>query len=118
MYLKGTVEPTKMHTFEEISRGSSNIESNFMLIRVLFPQTLLLRNQTMCSGNLLSSKMQSRLLVLGLASKAKLPREAQHVLHRFMDAQSAGVMQRGAALVILTAQQGLHAAVLKSKRKK
>lgn len=61
--------------------------------------------------------MQSRLLVLGLASKAMLPREAQHVLHRFMDAQSAGVMQRGAALVVLTAQQGLHAVVLKSKCK-
>lgn len=30
-----------------------------------------------------------------------------------MDAQSAGVVERGAALVILPGQQGLHAVVLK-----
>lgn len=57
--------------------------------------------------------MQHRLLVLGLASQAVLPREAQHVLHRVVDTQSAGVVERGAALVILTAEQGRHTAQLK-----
>lgn len=58
--------------------------------------------------------MQDRLLVLGLASEAVLPREAQHVLHRVMDTQSAGVVEWGAALIILTAQQCLHTVMLRS----
>lgn len=64
-------------------------------------------------SNSLGSKVQRRLLVLGLACEADLPREAQHVLHRGMDTQSASVVERGAALVILTAQQHLHTVMLK-----
>lgn len=62
--------------------------------------------------NSLSSKVQGRLLILGLACKANLPREAQHVLHRVVDAQSAGVVERRASLIILTAEQRLHAGLL------
>lgn len=47
--------------------------------------------------------MQGRFLVLGLVSEAVLPREAQHVLDCVVDAQSAGVVERRAALVILAA---------------
>lgn len=54
-------------------------------------------------GNSLSSKVQGGFLVLGLVSEAVLPGEAQHVLDRVVDAQSAGVMERGAALVIFAA---------------
>lgn len=65
-------------------------------------------------SNLLGSKVQGRLLVLGLACEADLPREAQHVLHRVVDAQSASVVEWGAALIILTAQQRFYAAMLQS----
>lgn len=61
----------------------------------------------------LGSKVQCRLLVLGLARQAVLPGEPQHVLHRVVDAQSAGVVERGAALAVLAGQQDLHAVVLK-----
>lgn len=54
-------------------------------------------------GNSLSGKVQGRFLVLGLVSEAVLPGEAQHVLDRVVDAQPAGVVERGAALVILAA---------------
>lgn len=57
--------------------------------------------------------MQGGLLVLGLACEADLPGEAQHVLDRVMDAQPAGVVQWRAAVVVLAAQQGLHALILK-----
>lgn len=61
----------------------------------------------------LGSKVQRRLLVLGLARQAVLPGEPQHVLHRVVDAQSAGVVERGAALAVLAGQQDLNAVVLK-----
>ena len=57
--------------------------------------------------------MQRRLLVLGLQGQAEFPREPQHVLDGVVDAQPAGVVQRRAALVVLAAQQGLHALTLK-----
>lgn len=61
----------------------------------------------------LRGEVQGGLLVLGLAREAQLPGEAQHVLDGIVDAQTAGVVQRGAALVVLAAQQGLHALTLK-----
>lgn len=63
--------------------------------------------------NSLSSKVQGGLLVLGLAREAVYPGESQHVLHSVVDTQSAGVVERGAALVILAVQQGLHAVMLR-----
>lgn len=57
--------------------------------------------------------MQRWLLVLGLARQAVFPGEPQHVLHRVVDAQSTGVVERGAALVVLPGQQDLHAVMLK-----
>jgi len=63
--------------------------------------------------NSLCGKVQGGLLVLGLAREAQLPGEAQHVLDGVVDAQAAGVVQRRAALVVLAAQQGLHALTLK-----
>lgn len=63
--------------------------------------------------NSLSGKVQSGLLVLGLARETVLPRESQHVLHSVVDTQSAGVVEWGAALIILAVQQGLHAVMLR-----
>lgn len=57
--------------------------------------------------------MQGRFLVLGLVSEAVLPGEAQHVFDRVVDAQSAGVVERRAALVVFAAQQCLDAAILR-----
>lgn len=57
--------------------------------------------------------MQRRLLVLGFARQAVLAGEPQHVLHRVVDAQSAGVVKRCTALVVLPGQQDLHAVMLK-----
>lgn len=51
----------------------------------------------------LGGKVQGGFLVLGLVSEAVLPGEAQHVLDRIVDAQSAGVVERRAALVIFAA---------------
>lgn len=57
--------------------------------------------------------MQGGLLVLGLAREAVLPGESQHVLHSVVDTQSAGVVEWGAAFVILAGQQGLHTVMLR-----
>lgn len=62
--------------------------------------------------NSLSCKVQDRLFVLGLACKADVPRETKHVLHRLVDSQSAGVVERGAAVVVLTAQQVFDTVIL------
>ena len=63
--------------------------------------------------NSLGGEVQRRLLVLGLQGQTELPGEPQHVLDGVVDPEAAGVVQRRAAVVVLAAQQGLHALTLK-----